>query len=213
MVDPVSERIMLHMNKEHKTAIEDYLVYYGKVPMTEKISDIWMIELEKDHFTLQFKHSELELELQKTIIFDPPLKDWSEAKPRFIEMSKEAAAGRGYSHIQVKDIDYPSVQEWLLIALIYLPVLIYFKRDVIDSVPLPEIVYEVISQDVALLGIIAGVFICHNIECYVLLRPRLVKYRVPKDYSIDWYFFGLLEGYSAIKRFDRMVQKMLENNA
>lgn len=194
------------MNKDHKLALEDFLVVYGKVPKTKDIGNIKLLSIEKDHIMLQFRHKQLELDITKPIALDPPLSGSDEARDRLVKMAKYAASERGFSHVQIQEFVYPSIIGWVLIAAIHLPTLLYFKRDLLAIFPLPHSVAELVASDKVLISIIIAVAACHLIEHWTLMRPRLKNHRVPNDYVVEWSFFGFIEGYTAIKRFDDLVR-------
>ncbi|AGO12130.1 AaceriAEL231Cp [[Ashbya] aceris (nom. inval.)] len=197
------QRIIVQMNQERRLALEDYLTTYGRVPIGTKVNEVRLAGIELDHFTLRFRHSDVELEIEKTIALDPPLQHLDEAPARLDAMAREAAARRGLAPVQVRGGATPSVLGWLLIALIYLPAACYYKPHLL-SWALPA----VLLQRTVLQSVLVAVAVCHAAECMLLLRPRLHTYRVPTDYCIEWYFFGLLEGYPAIRRFDRVAQSL-----
>ncbi|AET40327.1 uncharacterized protein Ecym_5589 [Eremothecium cymbalariae DBVPG len=206
MSEALQQRIIAHMNKEHQLALEDYLVIYGNVPVTRKIRSIRMKRIEKDYMVIEFDHTDVDFEVEKTIIFEPALEDWSEARDRLVTMAKEAAARRGLSHKQIAQFSPPSLAGWLLIAVVYTPILCYYKKNWFSWISLPESL-QFLFWDSTLLSIIVAVLACHSLECLFLLRGRLNFYRVPTDYMVEWYISGLVEGYPAIKRFDDLINK------
>ncbi|AAS52454.1 AEL231Cp [Eremothecium gossypii ATCC 10895] len=197
------QRIIVQMNQERRLALEDYLTTYGRVPIGTKVNEVRLADIELDHLTLRFRHSDVELEIEKTIALDPPLQHWDEAPARLDAMALEAAARRGLAAVQVRGGAAPSALGWLLIGLIYLPAACYYEPRLLAwAVP------GALLQRSVLQSVFAGVAVCHIAECMLLLRPRLHTYRVPTDYRIEWYFFGLLEGYPAIRRFDRAARSL-----
>lgn len=205
------QAIIAHMNRDHRLALEDYLYVYGKVPITSHIRFVRMQNIELECMTLQFTHKELETDVEKIILLEPPLKDWNEARPRLVEMAHSAAAKRGLSTIQVNDMRYPStVAEYALICAIFLPFLCYKFRGLLQWLPLPSVVLKFLDNDQVLGGIIIFAIVAHFIEVVAILRPKLHFYRVPTDFLIEWYVFGMLEGYPCIKRLDRLAGELLK---
>lgn len=203
-----AQSIIAHMNKDHKLALEDFLYVYGKVPITEEISNVRMQEFALDHMTITFEHSAIEFDVEKYIPIDPPLKDFSEARSRLVPMAKEAAAKRGFSHIRINEISKPrTILEYLIIVLVLLPFVAYVHRGILEFLPLPQSVLDFIGKDVVLVSVMIGASVCHAAEGYFLLRPKLNYYRVPTDYLVEWYFFCMLEGYGAVRRFDKLAYK------
>ncbi|BAO39875.2 arl10_like protein [Kluyveromyces marxianus DMKU3-1042] len=146
-----AQSIIAHMNKDHKLALEDFLYVYGKVPITEEISNVRMQEFALDHMTITFEHSAIEFDVEKYIPIDPPLKDFSEARSRLVPMAKEAAAKRGFSHIRINEISKPrTILEHLIIVLVLLPFVAYVHRGILEFLPLPQSVLDFIGKDVVL---------------------------------------------------------------
>ncbi|ODV96859.1 hypothetical protein PACTADRAFT_1445 [Pachysolen tannophilus NRRL Y-2460] len=196
-------RILSHMNKSHRIAIEDYLCVYGDVKIDDKIANVRMKSIDLDNFTICFNHFDVELEIIKPIPFDPPLKDMSESRERLIEMAKFAAKKRGFSHFQINEIVYPNSILSFLIAFLTC----YFILGVCD----PSIFYYGYLQILKPYRFYLFLtLIIHAFEAKFLLWPKLSYYRVPLDYKIEWVIFALLEGFLAIKRFNKLASQ-LEN--
>ncbi|CEP63735.1 uncharacterized protein LALA0_S09e01332g [Lachancea lanzarotensis] len=199
------ESIVAHMNKSHKLALEDYLYAYGDVPITDQIANVRLEKIELTHMTLSFNHFDVEFEIEKVVLFDPPLQDWAESRPRLVEMAKIAAAKRGFSHVQINELSPPSgLLGYGFIALVFLPLMCYFYRPLLNYVPF---VGSYFDNGRLLLGIELAAFIIHVGECVFYLKPRLDFYRVPTDFLIEWYFFGCLEGYPAVRRFEQLAKE------
>ncbi|CUS23748.1 LAQU0S11e03400g1_1 [Lachancea quebecensis] len=199
------EGIVAHMNKSHKIALEDYLFAYGHVRMDEKIAHVRLESISLTHMTILFNHFDVEFEIEKVILFEPPLEDWSEARPRLVEMSKAAAKKRGYSHVQINEMSYPdSLVDYMIILFVFFPLACYIRRDLLNYVPF---VGPYFNNDALLIGIQTAAFVIHLFECIFLLKPKLDFYRVPTDFLIEWYLFGMLEGYGPVRRFNELVKE------
>ena len=202
------EGIIAHMNKDHKHALEDYLFVYGSVPITDKIAYVRLSNIELDHMTLQFNHFDVEFEIEKPIPFEPPLQDWSEARTRLVTMAKEAAAKRNLSHLQINEMRYPStLYEYTVMVLVFTPLICYYNRSLLSF--FPEVLRLFLDNDRVLLSFQAAAFLIHLGECLFLLKPRLDFHRVQPDFLIEWYLFGMLEGFPTVKRFDRLVNEKM----
>lgn len=200
-------RILSHMNKDHKLAIEDYLNVYGNVIINKKIDNIKMTHIGLDHMVIAFTHDDLDFQIEKPIQFEPPLKDLSEARVKLVEMAKYAATKRGYAHFQIADYVYPNIYQFILIFIIYSPLISYFVPSILQN----SYVLNTLSQtkiDWLLrnsLNITYLTIFIHVLEVIFIFRPKLVKYRVPTDYLIEWYIAGIMEGFPAIKRFNKLI--------
>lgn len=212
MSEAARQAIVAHMNRDHRLALEDYLYVYGKVPITSDVRFVRMLSIDLDCMTLQFTHKGLETDIEKIILLEPPLKDWNEARPRLVEMAHTAASKRGLSTIQVNDMSYPStVPEYALICAVFLPFLCYKYRSLLYWLPLPSALLKFLDNDLVLGGVILFAVVTHFIEVITILRPKLIYYRVPTDFLIEWYVFGMLEGYPCIKRLERLAGGMLKH--
>lgn len=197
------------MNKDHKLALVDYLYVYGGVPITDQISNVRLFNIELEYMTLQFQHGAVEYDIEKTILFQPPLNDWSEARERLVSMANEAAKKRNLSTIQVNDMSYPStVLELIILVLAQLPLVCYYFRSVLYWLPIPLALKQFLDSDVTLLGVTLLAYITHALEVLFLLKPRLEFYRVPTDFLIEWYLFGILEGYAPVKRLEQLATRI-----
>lgn len=205
-----AQSIVTHMNRDHKLALEDYLYVYGNVPIRDEIRHVRLLNIDLELMTIQFNHEDIEFDIEKAIIFDPPLKDWSEAKTRLVKMAHEAADKRHLSYIQVSDMCYPStLVEYFILLGISLPVICYFFRQVLYWLPFPSVVLEFLDNDNVLRSIIGLVIGIHLVETWVFLKPKLQFYRVPTDFLIEWYLFGVLEGYPPVRRLEKMAAAKL----
>ncbi|ODV62008.1 uncharacterized protein ASCRUDRAFT_75240 [Ascoidea rubescens DSM 1968] len=207
------KRILSHMNKDHKLAIEDYLSVYGGIKVDSHLSNIRMTNIDLTSITITFNHTDLgDQDIVKPIQFDAPLTSLSESRFKLIEMAKYAAQKRNVSHFQIQDIVYPSsIPEFTLLSLFFLLIFSYFRKDLIyDSLfknylNIPPNIVLFLKNNVHYTIFIT--ILGHLSEFYLILLPKLRFYRVPFDFKIEWFFFTFLEGYLAIRRFNKLVQK------
>jgi len=203
-------RILSHMNQQHRLAIEDYLCVYGHVIINNKIDNIKMTQISNESMTITFTHDDLDFQIEKPIPFEPPLKDLNESRERLIEMAKFAANKRGYSHSQITDYVYPSLYNYILIFIIYLPLLSWFIPSILKNQLVLTYLLSQSKIDWLLensLNITYLTISIHFFECILIFRPKLNKFRVPTDYLIEWYIAGIIEGFPAIKRFNKLVKE------
>ncbi|KAG7723005.1 hypothetical protein KL949_000055 [Ogataea haglerorum] len=198
------------LNKEFKPNMEDVLAVYGDVTIDKKIKNIKVKEVELDHVTLVFNHDDLEVEMLKPIPFKEHLESYEQVQSQILSMAREAAPKRNASHLQVRQVWYPqTAPERILMVVMSMmmvakgfPFLIY---DVILSrvLPIPNEWIQSVKpyNDFVLVTIVA----LHAVEVAVFLVPRFFKYRVAPDYQIEWLVLTTIEGYPAIRRFDRIV--------
>lgn len=199
--------LLADMNKKHKLALEDYLYVFGGV--SEKVINVRLLNIDSQCMTILFNHKDIEYDIEKAIIFEPPLKDRSEAVARLNHMAHEAAAKRQLAPFQVNDMAYPgSVMEYLVILGVFLPILCYKFRPLLYRLPIPLHVCQLLDSDAVLRTIILLEFLTHLAETLIFLKPKLHFYRVPPDFLIEWYLFGMLEGFAPLKRLTRMAARV-----
>lgn len=198
--------LLANMNKKHKLALEDYLYVFGGVSSSEKVLNVRLLNLDSQCMTILFNHKDIEYDIEKIIIFEPPLEDRSEATARLNRMAREAAAKRHLAHFQINDMVYPqSFIEYLVLLGVFLPMLCYKFRPLLYWLPIPLHIRQWLDNDVILRTIMLLEVLMHLAETLIFLRPKLQFYRVPPDFLIEWYLFGILEGFAPVKRLSRMV--------
>ncbi|GCE98103.1 hypothetical protein ZYGM_000970 [Zygosaccharomyces mellis] len=198
--------LLANMNKKHKLALEDYLYVFGGV--SEKVINVRLLNIDPRCMTILFNHKDIEYDIEKAIIFEPPLEDRSEAVARLNYMAHEAAAKRQLAHFQINDMAYPeSVMEYLIILAVFLPIACYKFRSLLYWLPIPLNVRQSLDNDTVLKTIILLEFLTHLVETLFFLKPKLLFYRVTPDFLIEWYLFGMLEGFAPLKRLKRMAAR------
>ena len=213
--------VMTELNLNNQLLLQDILCVYGHIAIDNKISHIRLTTLDDLHMTLQFKHADIPSLVEKIIQVDNDQDD-SEAdmKSRLLRMGEHAAMKRGLSTVQVNEMAYPgSILEYLIIFGVCLPTLCYKFRKLLyfgfQWIPLPQdlsnLLLKFLDNDSVLLSIIVLELIIHLGETLLLLRPRLEYYRVPNDFLIEWYFFGLLEGYAPVRRLGKLAKRKLNS--
>lgn len=211
----MEQKILAHMNKDHKLALEDYLAVYGDVKVDSLVSDIKLKALEKDKMLISFKKEGIDFEIEKPIAIDPPMKDIaSEARTRLVDMAKKAAAKRGYLHIQIKEVVYPNkFMNYVILGLVYVMIFAFFKPHLFYVTFLQN--YLKVSPHNSVLvflkkynsEIFYATLVAHIGESMFWLMPKLRKYRVPTDIKLEWLVACLFEGFGAIRRFNELTPK------
>lgn len=200
------QKLLATLNKNHKLALEDFLYVYGGV--SKKVINVRLLNLDSQYMTILFNHRDIEFDIEKTIVFEPPLKDYRDAVSRLNHMAHEAADKRHLAHFQIDDMAYPeSISDYLIILGVLLPVLCYKYRSLLYWLPMPAYVCEYLDNDAVLRTIILLEFVTHLVEVRFLLKPKLQFYRVPPDFLIEWYLFGMLEGFATFKRLKNMAAR------
>lgn len=205
MSAPAKTRILAHMNRDHRLAINDYLVHYGNVAPSSTISNVRLTDIALDLLTISFKMEGVDQEVTKPIPIEPPMELLSDSRVRLVAMAKEAAAARGFSHVQVNQFVLPnSVAEAAILAYLFA---IKFKPEWLWALAakLPVLTLFVRFSTTYANGLWLITLIAHVTEATFLLQPLLRKYRVPTDYRIEWTASVLLEGAFGLNRLKALI--------
>lgn len=199
------ERISSHMNKDHKLSIEDYLVSYGHVDIA-KVKSFSMTHIDTESLTITFRLKDTDLNLEKIIPFDPPMKSLSDARDRLGSMAKDAAAQRGFSHIQINEYVYPGTSGVLAHFLIHSALFVGFFPALFNnrlfSAFIKQPVIDWLVRHAFKIELLA--ILIHVAEVYFILMPLAQYYRV-EDFRLEWYIAGIIEGFPAIRRLKQLV--------
>ncbi|CCD26269.1 uncharacterized protein NDAI_0H00950 [Naumovozyma dairenensis CBS 421] len=214
-------------NKKEKgsrrqVALEDILEVFGCIP-TLKVSGIKLKEIDSDSFTIQYRYNDdLEHPMDVLIPIDNEKygdgSDPEEMDEILTNIGTDATKSRGLSSFQINEVKCPSsLVDWLIILGVTLPTLCYLYRPVLyylfECIPsfgysnIKETLVTILDDDFVIIMIIISEFVIHFVETWFLLRPKLLYYRVPTDFILEWYFFGILEGYGPVKRLEQLAQK------
>ncbi|GME80636.1 unnamed protein product [Ambrosiozyma monospora] len=199
--------ILSNFNTNYKHNLQDLLIVYAEIPLSQNISDLKLKDITFDYLTLSFKHDDLEFEILKPIelIKDPnskgddnDTKNWDSVKRSLIYMCNEAASKRGLSPIKLEKITYPCKPfDFFLLGCIGYNIynLLWLKN------------YSVLHL------IVLGIWLpIHLVEMYVFLIPRLRKFRIPQDAVLEWVVMTFLEGYPIIRLIDGLVKEEEASN-
>lgn len=172
----------------------------------DSISNIKIKSLDFNELTISFNHPLIDLEMIRPIKFESKCNNWSDVQKKLITMSKISANSRNLSNLRVSGISYPiSILNLLLIfAVLLLPFGYFYPTLLYDNFFSIYLPFMMIFKRYHNLIFFTTILI-HLSEFYLLLLPRLKKYRVPLDYAIEWSILILLDGYESIKRFDSYV--------
>jgi hypothetical protein len=176
---------------------------------SKSITNVKIKNIELDQIIISFKYPLIDMEMIKPIPFNETFKSWDQVENKLIEMSKIAANSRDLSHLRVSGITYPSsFFNLILLFLVFILILGYFN---------PEFLYNFLFNNylpsLLLLknyhnSIFFATITIHLFEVYYFLFPRIKKFRVPFDYTIEWFVLTMLDGFESIKRFDSYVETL-----
>lgn len=197
--------VLAYYNRHYKYVLSDLLHVYGNVSLRTlaTISQLKISGVDNDTLVITFAVPGVPSPIDKVIII-PELADNSNASvmERLNKMIIDAAAKRQLSIVQVKKSLAPStIADILVLLAVPLPLVCYFYRPLLHYIPIiGSLLYD---KDNYLLIIIALELCIHMCESIVFLRPKLRYYRVPTDCQIEYYFWGILEGYSPVRRLNQ----------
>ncbi|GMG20427.1 unnamed protein product [Ambrosiozyma monospora] len=207
--------ILSNFNTSYKHNLQDLLIVYAEIPLSQNISDLKLKDITFDYLTLSFKHDDLEFEILKPIELlkapnsnsnskddddddDHHPKNWDEVKRSLIYMCNEAASKRGLSPIKLEKVTYPCKPfDFFLLGCIGFNIynLLWLKN------------FNYLHL------IVLGIWLpIHLVEMYVCLIPRLRKFRIPQDAVLEWVVMTFLEGYPIVRLIDGLVKEEEASN-
>ncbi|TID29631.1 hypothetical protein CANINC_001750 [Pichia inconspicua] len=208
--DPNPDNDPLNTKYSHDTPRDSAsATFVAKKEDNVQIRNVKAKSVELDQITISFKHPLVNMEMLRPIAFDSKCNSWKEVEQKMIEMSKEAAANRGLSHIRVSGISYPTSIFNLILILLVLLLPFGFKY--------PDLLYDRFFAKYLPFMLVLKTYhnaifyttICiHFAELYILMLPRVRKFRVPLDYAIEWSLLTILDGYNSVKRFDEYLEHL-----
>lgn len=223
-----TNRVISHMNKDHKLSLVDYVVVYGNQPESTFHHDsVNMTDVNTKHVVLEYIAKSDPIKKILTIDWDVAtedekisVKEFSDIKSKLISMAKYSAKKQGYSHIQIKKVLYPGVNSIpLFLILISLSICIY-DLQFFKSIFRNDLVFQQISPFVPnflwrflnLLGkhakyVLGTTLLVHIIEITAFTIPKTKYYRVPTHQRLIWMFMHFFEGFILINRFKTLIPK------
>jgi hypothetical protein len=220
MADPsadtaAKERIIKHMNADHQNSLTYYLQHYGKLShRSARCATLTDISLSA--MTLQTTNGK-----KHKIPFSPPMKSWSDARTRTVEMDRVARSALDISPIRVTEFVGPSGL-WVLVPVLFLLTLVvswnadkiipgtWLYDDLLKYFPGGPEVFKTVGSK----AVVPAVLV-HIVETWYLDTSRLRKYGVECGSGLWFKWIGtcLLEGFGAFQRIDAIVErKTLEAN-
>lgn len=206
------DRIITHMNRDHARELSHFLRHYADVP-----EDLARSSPSVEDVTLRgmliraggFDYA---------VSFSPPLAEWSEIRPRFVEMDAVARSAMGISDIYIASYAPPEGFD----CVVFAAVAFYFCC--VASLPW-------VVPDTRLWGILSTVFPggpdwfrwivetiffpvlgIHVAEVLILDRTRMQRHGVPRWSNVWWLWMSscFFEGLPAFRRIDRIVAQKRE---
>ncbi|CCE85798.1 Piso0_005430 [Millerozyma farinosa CBS 7064] len=227
MSDKPSQRIISHMNSNHQLALIDYLAVYGKVRESNLVKDsISISQIDEEKMLIIYKIKETDSTQKLTLVWrevheedNVEVKGFGNLREKLISMAKYAASKRGYSHMKIDEISWPSyaIPAYVIFALWTLS--LYDKgkltallsshpalRNLWSKIP-TTLLSSWIFSDKLSQRLYFGLYSVHVCESFFITLPRVTFYRVPFVKKLVWMFMNFIEGFFVLNRFNSLVKQ------
>ncbi|KAE8396599.1 hypothetical protein BDV23DRAFT_143134 [Aspergillus alliaceus] len=201
--------IINHMNADHQKSLAMYLRVYCDVAAGDaksaRLEDITLSDL-----LISAKGTRYSVPL------DPPMKTFSDTRPRVVAMHKECLQRLGLSDIVIKEYRAPRGLEAVNFGMVVATLLVFSRGSnflpgsfFYESVGLgrfPAFAQFCHSVQAIPLVLLLGI---HAMEAVLLSVNRLKRHGVPflSGVWFAWIASIIIEGVFTFKRFDRMVKE------
>lgn len=205
------QRVLNHVNKDHKEALSHYLQHFAKVPAiaaSTPASPPALLEVDLSQMTIRSADGQ-----QHVVPFTPPLSSWDEMRSRFVEM--DATARDALYDVTVTEYAPPDGPGAVVLGAILFFFSCYAGLPWIVPGSAPGRVLEAVFPG-GLVGfryIVKAIFwpvvAIHSAEAIAFDRTRMVRHGVPR-WSGLWWAWEVncwFEGFTCWKRIDAMVAK------
>ena len=203
------DRIVQHLNKDHRESLSLYLQHYKKLS-AGAASNPTVSDISFDALTIFARGKSY------SIPFNPPMKSWADARERTVEMDRESRAGLDLSSIKITSYEPPkSPFHVTVFSLCIFAFVIFvtqnsivpgtcFYDNVLPWFPGGPEWFLWISKVIALpvLGLHLG-------EAYLLDTRKLRKHGVERGSALWWKWIAscFIEGFGCFQRIDATVKK------
>lgn len=205
------QRILSHMNSEHRDSLRRYLEHYNRVS-SFSARDAKLTDITFSSMTILSSNG------QCTVPIDPPLTSWSQARERVVAMDAEATAGLGRSNITVKKYKRPRGVMAVVFVAAACTFVVFAKRSNFEA---GSFLYDNVLKYAPGFAkwcykiqplVIYPMATIHGWEAYHMQKSRLEKHNVPFMSKLwwKWVLSTFVEGVGAFMRFDRIVEKEKE---
>lgn len=200
--------IINHMNADHQDSLSLYLQVYNKVPSSDtksaRLEDLSLTDLVITAAGTRY-----------SVPITPPMKSFSDARPRVVAMQKECLDRLGVSDIVVTEYRVPQGATAVVFALCVASYALFCRRS--NFLP-GSFVYDSMFSGVPAAAefcyriqplLFPGLLGAHVLEAGLLAVKRLRRHRVPFLSGVWWAWVvsTVIEGFGAWQRFDGMVKQ------
>jgi hypothetical protein len=203
------------MNADHQDSLIRYLEYYAGFS-SFSARNARLADITFDSLTIQYSHTQ-----SHRIPIKPPIKAWSEARPKVVEMDQVATRALGRGGVTVKR--YKEPRGWMtgVMAIVVVTVVVFSRR--VNFEPGSVLYWALLKYVPGFANfcwmvqpvIIPLMLAIHCWELWQFERTRLRKHTV-RIFSGTWWKWvisSFVEGAGSFVRFDEVVREEEEKRA
>ncbi|KAH7407120.1 hypothetical protein BKA64DRAFT_665875 [Cadophora sp. MPI-SDFR-AT-0126] len=203
-------RIIKHMNADHADSLSYYLQHFCKLS-SRTAHGATLSSISLSSMTLQTTDGK-----KHTIPLDPPMKSWSEARTRSVDMDREARSALDISPIRISEYEPPRkpIQVVLFFILTLTWLACIFQSFIVPGSWLYKVAgFFPAGGAETFLWMIRkmtwGFIGLHVVESILLDRIRLRKHGVVMGTAVWWKWIGscLIEGFACFQRIDATIAR------
>lgn len=212
------QRILSHVNNDHKEALSHYLQHFAKVasatastPQTPPV----LVDVDLNKMVIRAGGDGKE----HTVNFTPPLSSWEEMRGRFVEM--DTTARDALSDVVVTEYAPPEGTAAAVFCLIVFYFTCYASLGlVVPGSPLwnlNEAIFPggAVTYKWVVSIIFWPVVAIHTAEAIAFDQTRMKRHGVPR-FGVLWWLWEVncwVEGYTCWKRIDEIIEEKREIKA
>ena len=210
------QQILSHMNADHADSLILYLEHFHSLP-SHTACHAHLTDISQTSMLISTSKSKPNSNTYR-IPFDPPLKDWSEARPRVIALDQEARSALGRSDITIKK--YLSPYAWwhwgIWVAILFTFALLGRGRETLDP-GVRDITSPFKARFPGFFEFLCRVqpwvlyptLAIHLAESVWMDRTRLRVHNVPRGGAVwwKWVVSTFVGGFPNFERFDGAVRE------
>ncbi|EEA21665.1 integral membrane protein, putative [Talaromyces marneffei ATCC 18224] len=211
------QRIVSHMNSDHRDSLSMFLVIYNKVPYTQA-QTAQIEEIRLSGMTISTADYPDRAKSSRTnffVPFEPALNGYEEARHKVVEMHKHCLKTLGQSDITIQEYRRPRGFSAFMFTVCLVTFIAFSRRS--NFQPGSELYSRLLQYvpDFATFCykiqplVIGGMVIIHSIEAIHMSIYRLRPHNVAIGSRL-WFLWVLndfVEGFTALQRFDALVEE------
>lgn len=211
------QRIVSHMNSDHRDSLSMFLEVYSKVPYTEaQTAQIEEIRLSGMTIsTADYPNRPKSSRTNFFVPFEPALRGYEDVRNKVVEMHKYCLKTLGRSDITIQEYRRPRGFSAVMFTVCLVTFIAFSRRS--NFVPGSELYSRLLHYvpDFAAFCykiqplVIGGMLVIHGIEALHMsiyrLRPHSVA--IGSKVWLLWVLNDFIEGFTALQRFDALVEE------